>query len=325
MKPEVLLDPTYIRDNVDYSFGDQSGAGLFNGYMKTANSNNDEFMEKYRKIKESKDIMTLFIDNIRLYQRPGIKYTALEQKSVEFRKFKDNRVAELSDNDLLKLCSELPDMKFIIFTAFEDTPIDEEIVDKIPDNVLGIYASNSQYFGGKVVPIPYGIQRKLHQSDSRHDTLKFKIDERIDPEKLLYINHSLGTNPRRIEINNHFNNFDWCTVSSPKSIGPSDYSTYLNNIKKHKFMICPDGNAIGCECHRDWEVLYMRRVPVLERSEYLEKIFDGIPVLFVDSFFDVTKELLEQNENLYDEMQILDLCNLDMKLIYESILKQHGL
>ena len=45
----------------------------------------------------------------------------------------------------------------------------------------------------------------------------------------------------------------------------------------------------------------------------------------IPSFFDVTKELLEQNENLYDEMQILDLCNLDMKLIYESILKQHGL
>ena len=51
---------------------------------------------------------------------------------------------------------------------------------------------------------------------------------------------------------------------------------YLNAIKNHKFMICPDGNAIGCECHRDWEVLYMRRVPIVVRSEYLEKIYNTI-------------------------------------------------
>ena len=80
-------------------------------------------------------------------------------------------------------------------------------------------------------------------------------------------------------------------------------------------MICPDGNAVGCECHRDWEVLYMRRVPVVVRSEYLEKIFDGIPVLFVDSFLDVTEELLNNNIHLYEQMQTFDLSKLDMKII----------
>lgn len=39
----TLLDQTYIRDNVDYSFGDESGSRLFNGYMKPASLWNQEF------------------------------------------------------------------------------------------------------------------------------------------------------------------------------------------------------------------------------------------------------------------------------------------
>jgi hypothetical protein len=56
-------------------------------------------------------------------------------------------------------------------------------------------------------------------------------------------------------------------------------------------MICPDGNAIGCECHRDWEVIYMRRVPIVKDSPYLRKIFEGVPVLFVNSVLDVSVDL----------------------------------
>jgi hypothetical protein len=318
-----LLDPTYIRDNVDYSFGDQSGVHLFNGYMKNANIGNLEFISKYNEIKNIRNYMTLFIDNIRLYQRPGIKYTSMEQSNESFRHFKDARVRELSGSDLLKLCGELPDMNFIVFTAFEDTPIDDEIFDKIPENVLGIYASNATTFGGKVHPIPYGIKRKIYESDIMHEVLSNMISLNVEPKKLLYINHSTGTNQFRVKINEYFSKYDWSTIESPVSPSHNDYTNYLSSIKNHKFMICPDGNAIGCECHRDWEVLYMRRVPIVVRSEYLEKIFDGIPVLFVNSFLDVTEELLNNNIHLYEQMQTFDLSKLDIKIIYENILSQY--
>jgi hypothetical protein len=321
----ILLDPTYIRDNVDYSFGDQSGAFLFNGYMNDANINNIEFIKKYNELKNHKNIMTLFIDNMRLYQRDGIKYTSMEINNQSAKYAKDERVKQLKNNDLLNLCKQLSDINFIIFTAFEDTPIDDEIFDKIPENILGIYASNAISFGGKVHPIPYGIQRQLHPQDNRHDLIKELFDYDKNPEKLLYINHSLGTNPKRIKINDYFSNNNWSTIHSPISINHNDYIKYLLSIKNHKFMICPDGNAIGCECHRDWEVLYMRRVPIVEKSEYLEKIFDGIPVLFVNSFFDITEELLINNNHLYEEMQNFDLSKLNMKVIYDDILKKYNL
>jgi hypothetical protein len=320
----VLLDPTYIRDSVDYSFGDQSGTFLIYGYMKDANTNNSEFIDKLNIIQNSgRKIMTLFIDNIRLYYRDNAKLTAMELNNESSKSFKYARIRELSNNDLLSLCSQFKSMNFIIFTGFEDTPIDDEIFNRIPENVLGIYASNCISFGGKVNPIPYGIQRKLNPSDNRHNILSKCINIDVEPQKKLYINHNIGTNPLRIKINDFYSTKPWVTLSSPKDIGDPSYETYLMEIKNHKFMICPDGNAIGCECHRDWEVLYMRRVPVVKRTEYLEKIFEGIPVLFVDSFLDITEKLLEDNDHLYEEMKTFDLSKLDMSVIYKNILSKH--
>jgi len=318
-----LLDPTILKNLVDYSFGDQSSDvhKLWDGYIKPANLSNQEFLEKYDEVKQNKSVMTLFIDNIRLYRRENIKYTKIELTNSISKEYKDKRVSEFKNEDLLELCSKLTDINFIIYTGFEDTPIDDDIFNKIPDNVLKIYASNCISFGGKVVPIPYGIQRKLHMYDNRHEILLRNINLDRQPSKLLYINHNPSSNPERKKINDLFQNFEWVTIQTPKSINQQDYINYLQEIKNHKFMICPDGNAIGCECHRDWEVIYMKRVPVVQDSEYLRKIFDGIPVLFVKSFSDVTEKFLVENDYLYNKMQNFDLNKLDFNEFYNNSIK----
>jgi len=60
----------------------------------------------------------------------------------------------------------------------------------------------------------------------------------------------------------------------------------------------------------------MRRVPVVEDSKYLRKIFEDIPVLFVKSFSEITESLLNDNDYLFYEMQKLDLNKLDFKEFY---------
>lgn len=320
-----LLDLTYIRDNVDYSFGDQSGSQLPTGYMYSANLSNSDFLKKYKEIKKSRDVMTLFIDNIRLYRRENIKYTALEQTDPVLKKYKDDRIRELSGDDLLNLCSQIKDMKFIIFCSFEDTPIDEEIFGKIPDNVLSIFSSNAITHGGKVHPIPYGLQRKLNSHDNRHFILKSIMNKEIIPEKLLYVNHNVRNNPIRKSLNEEFKKFDWVTIEDPLTINDYHYTNYLQSISKHKFMLCPEGNAIGCDCHRNWEVVYMRRVPIMIRNKYVEKIFENIPVLFVESFFDINEKLLIDNDFLYQEMKNFDLGKLDVKNFFDNIKKHYSI
>ena len=151
----ILLESTNLSNMCDYTFGDQSSIinNIYGGFMKEANESNLEFINKCEEIKmDGNDVMTLFIDNIRLYNR-----------DIKFVKDSDRPYVNdlLSKNDLLVLCAKFPDMNFIIFTGFEDTPIDDFIFNKIPENVLGIFAANSISFGGKVHPIPYGLKRKI--------------------------------------------------------------------------------------------------------------------------------------------------------------------
>ena len=127
--------------------------------------------------------MTLFIDNIRLYKRDIIEVKP-EDKDYVF--------GLMEESNLLKLCGCYPMMKFIIFTNLEDTPIDEDIFDSIPDNVLCVAAINALSYGGKVVPAPYGIQRRLTPQDDHIERLEnaMKTVVSASESKLLYVNHN---------------------------------------------------------------------------------------------------------------------------------------
>lgn len=317
-----LLDPTYIRDICDYSFGDESGMGI-GGYMKVANSTNTEFMNKYHQcVNTGKPYMTLFIDNIRLYRRDCIRYTAVEQLKVDWKEIKDAKVQRFSNEDLLALLSTLPNMQFVIFTGFEDTPTDEGIYDKIPDNVIGIWASNAIVHGGKVHPIPYGLQRIVASNDHRQDIILSMMDQDIRPSKLMYINYNTGNHPTRPLLNDKYKDAHWATIHHAGTIYDHVYTNYLKEIKNHKFMLCPSGNAEGCECHRDIECLYMRRVPIVEDTQYHRAIFEQLeaPVLYVNNLMNVTEQLLGENDYLYQQMKHYDMSKLDIEVLYNKII-----
>jgi hypothetical protein len=314
-----LLDPTFFHHTCDYSFGDQSG--YQNGILsiKNANLENSEFTDKVDEIlKSGKNFMTLFIDNIRLYKRSGIKYTANELVNEYSKKFKDNIVRELFEtNDLLYVCSQIKEVNFIIFTGFEDTPIDDEIFDKIPDNVLNIFASNAISFGGKVKPIPYGIKRRMNPFDKNQEFLIESIGADTEPKKSTYLNFSI-TNPIRQTILENLKSKSWITCETKKL----NYKDYLNEIKNHKFVICPEGNAIGCECHREWETIYLKRVPIVIDTKYTREIFKGFPVLFVNDFNEITEQLLIENEFLFEEIQKVDLNLLNFEFLYDTYIEE---
>lgn len=316
-----LLDPTYIRDRVDYSFGDDSGTGTPGGYIRLANLSNQDFAMKYLQcVQENRSFMTLFIDNIRLCRRDTMRYTACEQMYDNWKVIKRDKIVRLQEHDLLYLCSQLPAMKFVIFTAFEDTSTDEGIFAKIPDNVITIYASNAIVHGGKIIAYPYGLQRILSPSDNRFDIIREMLSIDIAPVKLMYINMGEGHHPTRAALIQHFTGMPWVT----KMDRLAQYKDYYTNIKLHKFMLCPSGNADGCECHRDWETIYMRRVPIVTDTEYHRAIFEPleIPVLYIDDLMNVTEQLLIDNDYLYQQIQTYDLNRLDIEVLYNEYIEK---
>ena len=292
-----LLDGPSIADLCDYDFGDQAGCigGVPNAFMKKANESNKEFASSV----SGKKYMTLFIDNIRLYYRKITCNNDADQKHVD---------ELLGSENLLKLCKSYPETKFIIFCSNEDTPVNNDI--KIPDNVLAIYAANALGFGGKLHPLPYGLQRVLNENDNRKRVLKFFMEDDIRPSKLLYINHAEHTNiSERGNIREMFEKKSFATVS-PRV----NYAEYCNRIRDHKFMICPEGNAV--DCHRNWEVLCLKRVPIMKRNQYLEECYKDYPILWVDDYADVTKTLLAENDHLFIQSRMLDTNLLDLYSIF---------
>lgn len=289
----------------DYSFGDQASilCKIPGGKMKLANLDNVEFKHIVRKISRYRNYMTVFIDNIRLYQR-NIDVDVVNREWI------DKLMAE---NDLLRLCSYYKEMNFIIFTNLEDTPIDDYIEGHIPANVLGIYAANAISHSEKIFPFPYGIQRRMWWGDIRKELLVSKMHDVSQPAKLLYVNHSVHTNvSARSGIKELFYDLPWATVIDSRI----NYRKFLSDIKNHKFVICPIGNAI--DCHRNWEVLYMRRVPVMIKNDYLEKLFENLPVLFVDNYSDVSEELLAKNNHLFEDALTFDVRRLDLNVLFSE-------
>ena len=303
-----LIEGVALSKLCDYSFGDQSGqwGNIYTSFMKDANFLNTEFATKVFEVMQERDHMTVFIDNIRLYKR-NIPSTKPQDR--------DYVNALMARSDLLDLCSNFTQMKFIIFTNLEDTPIDDQI--RVPDNVLCISAVNAIAYGDKVIPAPYGVQRRMNQSDDRIEKLIDSMEYvPSNPRGLLYVSHNESSNAKRLGIKSLFYDKDWAEVNEQRV----SYHTFLSNLSNSKFMICTIGNAI--DCHRNWEVLYMRRVPIMVRDPYLEELYKNYPVLFVDDYKDVTKELLIKNDNLFQKAQTMNLSGLTLPTFFDRIVEK---
>ena len=302
-----LIEGVALSKLCDYSFGDQSGqwGNIYTSFMKDANLLNTEFVSKVFEISKERNYMTLFVDNIRLYKRE------IEEVKPEDKAYVDSL---METSDVLQLCNHFEGMKFIVFTNLEDTPIDHHI--HVPENVLCVSAVNAVAHGGKVLPAPYGVQRRMTPSDRRIEDLQEAMENLPDATKLLYVNHNDSSHEDRVGLKDMFRS--WATVQDTRV----DYSNFLSNLAQHKFVLCPRGNAI--DCHRNWEVLYMRRVPVMLTYPYLLDLFQDYPVLWVSGYEDITEDMLELNNHLYEEAQEMDLTPLTLHGFFDRIVNKYA-
>jgi len=87
--------------------------------------------------------------------------------------------------------------------------------------------------------------------------------------------------------------------------------TWMNMIK-YAFVLSPFGN--GMDCHRTWEALLCGCIPIV-RSSVFNELFDGLPVLIVDKWEDISlqllvttlaqfKDKLDNNEIAYEKLEL---------------------
>jgi len=87
------------------------------------------------------------------------------------------------------------------------------------------------------------------------------------------------------------------------------YMTWINQ-SQFAFVVSPHGN--GLDCHRTWEAIALGCIPIVKTSP-LDPLYDGLPVLIVQQWSDITPELLKDTLTNYRDaseffhMEILNL------------------
>lgn len=71
---------------------------------------------------------------------------------------------------------------------------------------------------------------------------------------------------------------------------PVPRKSLWNCMRSYKFIISPHGN--GLDCHRTYESMLLGSVAIV-RSSTLDGLYEGMPILIVDDWKDLTEEVLE--------------------------------
>lgn len=277
-----LISGDSLQAMVDFSFGDKILPFSNPIEVSLKNETFAEYLDTCRRINKKR--LTLFVDNIRLHNRyfPEIN----ESENAWRLKHQD-------ESGLLEVCRNLPEFEFIIFCNYDDSNVGTDVRIAIPPNVLGVFAPNAVGHGGKLHVLYYGIQRKIHVNDDRNEWFITYLNNRQEfkPKNLFYANFNINTNKNGREgIFEKFENKTWATVNKDRL----DFREYIRRMDDHQYVACPLGNAEDCT-HRVFEALYLNRYPVMIRNNFLEKVCEGLPVLFIDSWEQVNEEFLESS------------------------------
>ncbi len=173
----------------------------------------------------------------------------------------------------------------VIISHNSDARVDEKFFKYLEGNkIKKWYCQNRFIIHDKLVSLPIGLANSQWPHGTQALITKVK-DLNLEKEILVYKNFDKSTNRDA--------RFHCDTVTSINGIPMGSQTSneeYWMNIAKSAFVISPPGN--GIDCHRIWECLYLKAMPVVLKHEALSQ-FDDLPILFVDSWDDVTVDFLK--------------------------------
>ncbi len=214
--------------------------------------------------------------------------------------------------------------KIILVTGDNDEtcPIDvfksnEDFLNFIEsDKITHWFAQNCVATHPKITPIPIGLDYHTLTSQTKHHWGPKMVP--IEQEKIL-INIKNNSKPfweREIKAHANFHFFMGTKYGYDRIDAKNTLAKELvyyepkqnlrtetwTNQSKYAFVISPLGN--GMDCHRTWEALCLGCIPIVKTSN-LDFLYNDLPVLIVNKWSDVTKELLEQTIQDFRNRQFL--------------------
>jgi len=133
--------------------------------------------------------------------------------------------------------------------------------------------------------------------------------ETIKKDKLIYFFFSIDTAKNiRTEC------FNKVLKKGIPFLNNTDYDTYINALSQYKFAISPEGN--GIDCHRFWEALYMKTIPICLPNTIVNYYAKYFPVVILNDWDELD---ISKLEDIYNNANWSNYDKLDMKYIKNLI------
>ena len=189
----------------------------------------------------------------------------------------------------------------LVVSGHSDFPIDDRVVGYCPQaSWFGVNVQSKAAYG-----LPLGITNNTLETDFHpiygnvNSMHKVAQEDRVI-KNLAYMNFSIITYPyERQRVDELFSGKSWVTKGHhvPTQEGREQF---LRDIRNHSFVLCPRG--AGIDTHRLWETLYMGSIPIVKNDVAHENWLD-LPILFIDSWDQVTEEFLLREKNRIEGMR----------------------
>ena len=206
---------------------------------------------------------------------------------------------------------KLPE-KFNLVTHNSDLNVSNQEIDFVLNlfpNIDTWYTQNLLVEHDKIKAIPIGIANPKW-SHGNQDRFRNIQSKKIYKFQHVYVNFNISTNPRarqecldkigfpyNLQLQKNYP--DASSIKDHNNFVESTQEQYLKEISASYFTVSPIGN--GVDCHKTWESIYMKSVPIVTRWHGVEKFKQlGIPILIIDDWSDFKN--LDLSSELYEKI-----------------------
>lgn len=231
----------------------------------------------------------------------GNKFKNLSNYSIDEFGFTIIREPEI--NEILKIFvkidfvhyffnNNMQNRPYILITHNGDISVSDEYLKYMDTpNLIKWYGQNINTIHPKLQSIPIGIanEKWIHgNEDILFEVLNFNLKK----ERLVYVNFDINTN--RIERN-------YCiTELNKKGLFMENklpFKEYLEEVSKSYFVVSPNGN--GIDCHKTWESLYLKSIPIVTKSINID-FYNHLPIIIINNWSEFNPTNF--NKDLYDKI-----------------------
>ncbi len=238
--------------------------------------------------------------DVKKYEIVNKTDTTIFYKLIELH-LEENDIIFCNTDLIFNLFKNLRNVKTLknikLITNQTDTLISERIYKLKPECISEWYSVNVGYEGLGLTSIPLGLSNNYTPKNLvAKDFSSYSKNEEKNLEKknLLYVNFVSNTNHKEREgLYELFKTKAWADIQDPDL----ELINYKKDLKLYNFTLAPWGN--GIDTHRIWEAIYSGSIPITKNHTTFSN-FSDLPILFVDSYEEINKELLESFLDSFD-------------------------